>query len=181
MLRGYQVKRTRIVEPLLPSYRKAFPELQEKSETPAAARPTSGYRFLEHMTDAEIEAFGNNLEEAFENAGRALEDTMVDIASIGSKVTDEITVEGSDKEALLYSWLEALILKQDTDGMLYSKFSCSISRKDDGTYGLTATVRGERFDRAKHEQKTAIKAPTYYEMRVEETVGHASVRFVLDL
>ncbi|MGI0036609.1 MAG: archease, partial [Nitrososphaera sp.] len=35
-----------------------------------------GYRFLDHMTDALIEAYGSTLEEAFENAGKALSDTM---------------------------------------------------------------------------------------------------------
>ncbi|HZW55055.1 MAG TPA: archease [Nitrososphaerales archaeon] len=141
----------------------------------------SGYKFLEHMTDAEIEAYGNDLNEAFENAGKALEDTMVDIRSIASDTTEEITTEGADKESLLYSWLEALILKQDTEGMLYSKFKCRISQRSDGSFELRATVGGERFDPARHEQKTAIKSPTYYAMKIEETAGHFTLRFVLDL
>jgi hypothetical protein len=37
-----------------------------------------GYRFLDHMTDAVIEAYGTTLEEAFENAAKALCDTMID-------------------------------------------------------------------------------------------------------
>jgi SHS2 domain-containing protein len=38
-----------------------------------------GYRFLDHMTDAIIEAYGSTLEEAFENAAKALCDTMIDL------------------------------------------------------------------------------------------------------
>lgn len=141
-----------------------------------------GYRFLEHITDAEIEAYGSNLEEAFENAGKALEDTMVDIEKIRPKRKDCIKVEGKDMQELLYEWLESLIAKQDTDGMLYSKFICKISRRKKD-FILEATVSGEKFDPERHEQKTAIKAPTYHDMLIEENSDRRRVtlRFLLDL
>ena len=140
----------------------------------------SGFRFLEHMTDAEIEAYGMSLEQAFENAASALEDTMVDIKSIQPELSEEIIVEGEDKEALLYSWLEALIIKQDTENMLYSKFSCAISKTQKG-YELRAKIFGEKFDPSKHEQKTAVKAPTYHEMKIDEKQQQVTLRFLLDL
>ena len=34
------------------------------------------------MTDAEIEVYGANIDEAFQNAGRAVEQMMVDLGSI---------------------------------------------------------------------------------------------------
>ncbi len=140
----------------------------------------SRYRFLEHTTDAEIEAYGANIERAFENAGTALEDTMVDINRIENKIEEEITVRAKDKKALLYSWLEALIIKQDVEGMLYSKFQCKIS-EENGVYKLVAKVEGEGFDKTKHEQKTAIKAPTYHEMKINELSEGVILKFVLDL
>ena len=138
------------------------------------------YKFLEHTTDAEIESYGATLEEAFENAARALEDTMVDIRSIVPKTTDEIIVEAEDKEALLYSWLEALIIKQDTENMIYSKFDCEISKTVKG-FRLVAQIFGEKFDPKRHEQKTAIKAPTYHQMKIEENKQQVTLRFLLDL
>ncbi len=138
------------------------------------------YKFLEHTTDAEIESYGATLEEAFENAARALEDTMVDIRSIVPETTDEITVEAEDKEALLYSWLEALIIKQDTENMIYSKFDCRISKTVKG-FRLVAQIFGEKFDLTRHEQKTAIKAPTYHQMKIEENKQQVTLRFLLDL
>lgn len=144
-----------------------------------------GYRFLEHMTDAEIESYGSTLEEAFENAGIALEDTMVDIKTISPKIDDNIKVDGADKEELLYDWLEALIVKQDTQSMVYSKFKCKISKEKNGRIILDANVSGERFDPTKHEQKTAIKAPTYHDMKIKETKKdgrrRVTLRFLLDL
>ena len=142
----------------------------------------TGYRFLEHMTDAEIECYGKTLEEAFENAARALEDTMVDVNSIEPAVREEIVVEGEDRESLLYSWLEALINKQDIDGMLYSDIHCKIStEKPGGRFTLKAAISGEKFDPEKHEQKTAVKSPTYHAMQISDTAEGVTMRFLLDL
>jgi protein archease len=132
------------------------------------------------MTDAKIEAYGSSLEEAFENAAHALEDTMVDIKKIKPKIESKVVVEGSDKESLLYSWLESLIAKQDTENMLYSKFTCKIS-KASGGFKLVAKIWGEKFDPKRHEQKTAVKAPTFHEMNIEEGKRQTTLRFLLDL
>lgn len=140
----------------------------------------SGYRFLEHMTDLEVEASGKNLGEAFENAGKAIEDSMVDIASIREGVTRKVTIEEGDVGALLYSWLEYLIIMQDTENLLFSKFSCVVS-KVDSRFRLDATVSGEKYDPERHEQKTAIKAPTYHEMKVTDDSKGAVLKFLVDL
>ena len=141
-----------------------------------------GYRFLEHTTDAEIEAYGSSLEEAFENGGKALEDTMVDLNTIQPRIEETIKVEGKDMQELLYEWLEYLIFKQDTEQMLYSKFNCRISRGKN-TFTLEATVSGEKYDPSRHEEKTAIKAPTYHDMTINENRSQRRVtlRFLLDL
>ena len=86
-----------------------------------------GFRYLEHITDAEIEAYGRNLEEAFENAARETEDTMVANDSIRAIEEKKIELVSNDLESLLYSWLEALISLQDTESLLFSKFMCKIS------------------------------------------------------
>ena len=142
--------------------------------------PKSGYRFLDHITDAEIEAYGATLDECFENAAKALEDTMVDIGTIEPQHEAIIEVEGRDKEELLYQWLEALIARQDTEGMLFSKISCKIFKKKNG-FALESTVSGEKFDPKKHDQKTAIKAPTLHEMLIEQSPEKAKIHFILDL
>ncbi|MGI0080488.1 MAG: archease [Nitrososphaerales archaeon] len=138
------------------------------------------YRLLDHTTDAEIESYGATLEEAFENAAFALEDTMVDVASIRPEIEEQIMIKAKDKEALLYSWLEALIIRQDTENMLFSKFSCKISDINKG-FQLKAKISGEKFDPTRHEQKTAIKAPTYHGMKIVEGHQRTTLRFLLDL
>ena len=148
--------------------------------SPKLSAEAKGYRFLEHITDAEIEAYGSTLEKAFENAGKALEDTMVDIKTIRPKSEEHIKVEGKDMQELLYAWLESLIAKQDTDGMVYSKFDCKISRGKN-VFTLEATVSGEKFDLKRHEEKTAIKAPTFHQMTINENSIPIKIHFILDL
>ncbi|MDA4111512.1 MAG: archease [Thaumarchaeota archaeon] len=144
------------------------------------AERSDGFRFLEHVTDAEIEAFGKNLEEAFENAARAIEETMVDLKSIAKDETKEILVRGKDEETLLYSWIESLISLQETDGLIFSKFLCRIS-KDDSGFVLRATAIGEKFNPKKHEQKTAIKAPTFHDMNIKQRGDGVVMHFLVDL
>ncbi|MEM4318183.1 MAG: archease, partial [Candidatus Nitrosocaldaceae archaeon] len=81
-----------------------------------------GYRFLEHMTDAYIEADGNTLEEAFENAAKGLVDTMIDRESIEIKERLIISVKGDDLEELLYNWLEEVLLKLSVDRIALKEF-----------------------------------------------------------
>ena len=139
-----------------------------------------GFRYLEHITDAEIEAYGRTLEEAFENAARATEDTMVAIDSIRAIEEKKIELVSNDLESLLYSWLEALISLQDTESLLFSKFMCKIS-KERNFFRLTAQIFGEKFDPQRHEQKTAIKAPTYHRMKIAQEEKMVTARFILDL
>jgi len=141
---------------------------------------SKGFRFLEHMTDAEIEAFGSNINEAFEHAGRAVEDLMVDLQSVKPLKVREIRLEEKDLGSLLYSWIESLISFQDSEGLLFSKFSCKI-KKSGNAFSLHAKVLGEKFNPQKHEQKTAIKAPTYHDMKISESPKRVTLRFLVDL
>jgi SHS2 domain-containing protein len=138
------------------------------------------YRFLDHMTDLEIECYGHTMDEAFENAGRAVEDSMVEIPAIHARITRKVSFKEKDLESLLYSWIEKLIIFQDTESLLFSRFSCRIS-KSKGECKLQATIGGEKFDPKKHEQKTAIKAPTFHDMKISTGESGVTLRFLLDL
>lgn len=137
-----------------------------------------GYQFLDHMTDAFIEVYGNTLEEAFEIAGRAVVDTMVSVDKVEAKDEDSIKVEGHDLESLLYNWLDAVMLKLLVDNQALSYFKVSISKNDD--YELSATVKGEPLDLEKHHYKVEIKGVTYHMMKIEKN-DKVKMRFLLDL
>ena len=80
------------------------------------------FEFLEHTADVYIRAHGKTMEEAYENAALAMFEVMTDTDKITPMQEETLEVEAEDQYALLYNWLEALLVKFETENMLYSKF-----------------------------------------------------------
>ena len=139
------------------------------------------FEFLEHTADAYIAAYGKNLPEAFENAALALFEVMTDTGNVKPLVEEEIELEAPDKASLLYSWLEELIVRFETSGMLYSKFRVLKLEGGKDGFRLKAKIWGEPFDEARHVQKVGVKAVTYHRMEISEEPGNVVVKFILDI
>ncbi len=137
------------------------------------------YKFLEHMTDAYIEAVGNTLEEAYSSAAKGLVDTMIDIDKIEIREYLVINCTGYDLEELLYNWLEEVLLKLSMDRVALKEFKISISKNEE--YNLNADAYGEPLDIEKHNYKVEIKGVTYHLMEIENKDNKYKVRFLLDL
>lgn len=136
------------------------------------------YRDLDHMTDAFIEVTGGTLDEAFENAGISVMDTIVDVSTVEGKTDRKIEITADDSKSLLYSWLEEMIILAITDGFVGKTFDVKITRN--GRYHLVANIGGEEINFEKHHFKMEIKAPTYHLMEIREEKP-VLMRFLLDL
>lgn len=139
------------------------------------------FEFLEHTADAYIAAYGRDLNEAFENAGLALFQVMTDINTVKPETEENVEVEAGDEYALLYSWLEALLVKFDIDGLLFSKFKIVQLAKTVNGFKLQAKVWGEKFDKKKHSQKVGVKAATYHRMEIIREPERVTLKFILDI
>jgi SHS2 domain-containing protein len=139
------------------------------------------FEFLEHVADAYVAAYGLSLSEAFQNAAFAMFELMTDTRKIEHRAKDEVTVEGFDEKALLYNWLEQLLLKFEIEGNVYSQFEISELVHNDKGWRLTAVVFGEAFDPAKHESRVEIKAVTYHQMEIDQKGDVYCLKFLLDL
>jgi SHS2 domain-containing protein len=139
------------------------------------------FRFLEHTSDAFIESYGRTLEEAFQNAALAMFEVMTDPKTIDSEIEEQVETQAEDEYALLYEWLQLLLVKLEVEDKLYSKFTVeSIERTAQG-YTLKAGIKGERYDPEKHPTKTSVKGITYHEMRIVHQEDQVRVRFLLDI
>ena len=136
------------------------------------------YRYLDHMTDAFIEVTGETIDEAFENAGVSVVDTILDFKSVENKVDRKIEIKANDLKGLLYSWLEEIIILTITDGFAGRTFSVKITKND--MYHLLAKIGGEEINFEKHHFKMEIKAPTYHLMEIKNE-KQVLMRFLLDL
>jgi len=149
---------------------------------PGVSRPLEKrFEFLEHTSDAYVAAHGHSLEEAFENAALAMFEVMTDTSTVESKTTDSFQVEAHDEYALLYRWLETLLVKFEIDMTLYSRFKIARIEKRGESLSLSATAQGETYLPGKHPARGEVKAVTYHRMEIETKPGSVSVRYILDL
>jgi len=144
-------------------------------------RGAEGHRFLEHTTDAYIEAWGPTLERAFAQAAEAFYETMLNVQKIDPILEEHIQVDGHDKKELLYNWIEQLLLEFDIKAMVYASYHIIIAPDDRTSFRLRGRVRGEKYDRGKHGAKTEVKGVTYHLMTIEEDAKEAKIKFILDL
>ncbi|MDG6221794.1 MAG: archease [Candidatus Bathyarchaeota archaeon] len=139
------------------------------------------FKFLEHTADAYIEAYGNSLEEAFESAGLAFTDVMTTLETVEAKTEETFAVEAQDEEALLYSWLEELLLAFELKQMLFSSFEVSSITPTAKGLKLVAKAWGETYDPERHVSKVGVKAATYHQMKIVKDSDGVVLRFLLDI
>ena len=140
------------------------------------------FEFLEHTADLYIAAYGESLEKAFENAAAAMFEGMTELDKIKPQIEDKVEVEGHDKQALLYNWLEALLVKFEIESKLYSRFKIARIEKTPTGPKLTARIKGEPFDHNRHLSKVGVKAVTYHQMEIIESKKEGvTVKFILDI
>jgi len=141
-------------------------------------------KWLDHMTDMEIEVTGFSLEDAFENAGLATEETMTDTSQVTTQTIMKFDLTGIDEPALLYAFLDKIISIMDSDGMVFNHFECDIWQEIEDSvqmFRLLVCGYGEVFDSSRHESRTAIKAPTFHSMSIHSENETTTIHFLLDL
>ena len=136
------------------------------------------YKFLDHATDAIIEINAKNLKEAFSVAADAVINLTLDQNKVQEKSTKEFTSQGKDLHYLLFSWLEEIPFILITEGFAIKRIEFNIIKDD--SYKISAKAFGETLDLKKHNFKVEIKAPTFYEMVIEDK-EQVYMKFLLDL
>ena len=140
----------------------------------------TGFRYLDHMTDVIVEAYGNSLEVAFANSTRGLVNAMFELSEVIPDREVEIYADGHDLEGLLYNWLEKVMLLILIDKIVVSELKVKISECN-GIYSIKGVAKGEQIDLEKHRYKVEIKGVTYHEMEIRQDCKEVTVRYLLDL
>lgn len=140
-----------------------------------------GFRFLDHMSDVYIEAYGETLEQAFEEAGKAIFNVISKTDGVEPLQSAEIDANGFDMESLLYDWVEKLLLKFEIDRLVLSEFNVKQIAKEDESYRLKAYVKGEPYNPYKHFHGIHVKGATYWLMEIKQEDNRFYLRFVLDI
>lgn len=123
------------------------------------------YEYFDVTADIGFRAYGESLNEAFENAGLAIFNIISDTSNIDAVNEISFKVRSEDEISLLYDYLEELLFYHEIEFMLFSEFHVEI----DDNLQLRATIKGEPINWDKHERKTEIKAITFHKMDVKKT------------
>ncbi|MEK6894423.1 MAG: archease [Nanoarchaeota archaeon] len=132
------------------------------------------FEFLEHTGDLKFRAYGNSLNEMFENCALAVSSVFSRGKKIKALSKKEISLSGKDKESILYKYIEEIIYLFDAEGFVISRADVELS---DGK--LNATAYGD--DSSNYKDLDAIKSPTYAEMYVKEKNGSWVCQVVVDV
>ena len=136
------------------------------------------YKFLDHATDAIIEINAKDLKEAFSTAADAVINLTLDQNKVEEIETKEFVAKGKDLYYLLFSWLEEIPFILITEGFAIKRIEFNIEKND--VYMINAKAFGETLDLKKHNFKVEIKAPTFYDMVIENK-EQVYMKFLLDL
>lgn len=145
------------------------------------------YKYFDVTADIGFYAYGNSLEEAYENAGLAMFDVITDVEKVRKDETREFEIVSEDLVSLLYDYLEELLFLQDTEFLLFSDFKVNIEKivgdgsSDLENYKLTCSACGEEIDWNVHARRSEVKAITFHKMCVKENDGSFKLRAILDL
>jgi SHS2 domain-containing protein len=141
-----------------------------QNESPA------GFEWIEHTADLGVRVWAPTLEELFEAAGLALAAALYE-GPVGGAPACGVRLEASDRPALLVEWLSELLFLMTAGGWVLGRFEVTMA----GESGLRAEVGGERFDAARHQLRTEVKAPTFHGLRLDRGSAGWQAQVIFDL
>ncbi|MBR0270609.1 MAG: archease [Methanobrevibacter sp.] len=134
------------------------------------------FEYFDVTADIGFYAYGNTLNEAFENAGLAIFNIISNTDNIEPSKSITFEIKSEDHVALLYDYLEELLFYHEIEFMLFSEFEVQITED----YSLKAVIKGEEIDWDKHERNCEIKAITFHQMEVNVT-DTVQLKAIVDL
>lgn len=140
----------------------------------------NSFEHFETIADVGVRGFGSTLEEAFENAARAMFSVMTDLSLIKEVDRVEVSCEAEDAEGLLVSWLNELLATSYIKMMLFSSFKVEITKRD-SLFKLKGVACGEMIDCGRHELRTEVKAATYAMVKVTKEGERYIAQLLLDI
>lgn len=143
----------------------------------------TGFKYLPNIATADVafEAYGTDYSELFENAGLALEETMVDTKTIDVQTGKKIKLQDTKIENLLFSFLEELVYLKDAEGLVFKEIKCRLD-KQDNQWAMEAVLKGEKLDKEKQDLRNDVKAVTKHLFEIRNLPkGAFQCRVVLDV
>ena len=135
------------------------------------------FETFDHTADIGLRVTAATLAELFVEAARGLMSLLVEnIDDVRLDRSETIQLAGTETDYLLFDWLNELLFRFETSGLLLREFEVRLDEQ-----GLSATIRGEPCDRSRHRLDHEVKAITYHGLAVEQTESGWRVELILDI
>jgi SHS2 domain-containing protein len=133
------------------------------------------FAYFEHGADMGIVGRGARIEEAFENAAKAVFAMMTDLDQVRLHESVAIEFEEADVELALVTWLNLLLGEARSRALIFGRFQL---RRDGALW--SGTAEGEPW-RAALERGVEVKGATLTSLAVTERDGMWEARCVVDV
>lgn len=135
------------------------------------------YETFDHTADIGLRITAPTLAALLAEAGRGLSSLIVANLSEVQPVEERtIHVAGKEPDYLLFDWLAELVYLLDREHLVFSQFDVKLSES-----GISATCRGERLDRTRHQLEHEVKAVTYHDLKAEQVENGWCAEVILDI
>src|SRR5262245_19110995 len=116
------------------------------------------FETFDHTADLGLRVRAADLDTVFTEASEALFSVIVeDRQTIRPERDVTVSIEGEDREYLLYDWLKSLLYHFDADHLLFRRFEVRVTEQ-----GLQARAWGDPLDRDRHELSHEVNAITFH-------------------
>jgi SHS2 domain-containing protein len=133
----------------------------------------ASFEEIEHTADRAFRVRGRDMADLLENAARAMQALDEPSSAREPSATEEIEVEGVDRESLLVNWLNEILYLEQARQLVCEEFH--IAELDN--HRLRAHIETRTCDRS----QTHIKAVTFHNLHIREVSGGLEAEVVLDV
>ncbi|MCE5339020.1 MAG: archease [Methanomicrobiaceae archaeon] len=130
---------------------------------------------LDHTADVLMRVRGATITEVFSDAGRALFHVMYGPCE-DRGIERQFSLAAEDLESLLIDYLSELLFITDVENIVFCTFDVDIQ----GTR-LSAVIRGEPFDPARHSAGALIKGVSYFGLEIVKEEEAYVVDIIFDI
>jgi len=154
----------------------------EMAKSLSQRRKKTGIKFLDHTADAGIRITSRSFEELLEEAGRGMNQLLIDSRSVEKKQEITVIVDGESYEDLLVNWLRELLYIHNDKHLVFCDFKVNnFEVSHEQNMKLFGKAFGELYNEFRHHILTEIKLITYHQLyvRKKNTLWEGQVIFDL--
>ncbi len=136
---------------------------------------THRYEIIDHTADTGIETGGDTLAEAIGNAAFGMFDLVYGLSSISAEASATFDVAAVSPPELLVDVLSELLLRSETDDVVFTEFRVSERGMRATVTAAGAAIQGLEL------RGPPIKAVTYHDLRCAPVGDGWNIRVILDV